>query len=69
MAARIRPVIGAPDYASRLRAELSRALAELQTPERQIWGQSTQCWTIATASSQGCAARWYFSPLPGFQDG
>ena len=69
MAARVRPAIGAPDYASRLRAELGHALSELAEPERLIWGQSTQCWTIATASGQGCAARWYFLPLQGFQDG
>jgi beta-lactamase class A len=69
MAARVQPAIDAPDYATRLRAELARALAELQAPDRQIWGQSTQCWTIATASGQGCAARWYFLPLPGFQGG
>lgn len=67
MAARVKPYVGAPDYAVRLRAGLTRALAELDVPAPARWGAGTKCWTIATASGQGCAARWYFLPIPGFQ--
>jgi len=66
VAARIRPVVGAADYPDRLRTELGRALAELNAPEPTFWGQQDRCWVTPTLTGRGCAARWYFLPLPGF---
>ncbi len=70
MAARLRPAIGSPDYAPRAHAELRRADSELASQDPRSkqpppWGLD-QCWTVPTASGQGCASRWNFLPLPGF---
>ena len=69
MAARLRPLVGLPDYADRALAELGRAETELAAMDPTAtrpaaWGLADACWTIATTSTRGCPSRWYFLGLP-----
>lgn len=69
MAVRLRPYVGAPDYAQRaitaLRdAERDLAAMDPTTTRPPAWGLADACWAVATTSTRGCPSRWYFLGLP-----